>query len=108
LQEWIVLYGGNVAGADVILIIGHWAAMAIRGLVRKWLQRNHVEDTPISFAASLPYAVVLACVIIAALAKPGIQTASFIAEWTPPDGILKGGPFISSTPCEQGRRGKQC
>ena len=79
LQEWVVLYGVNVVGAIVILIIGRWAAMVIRALVRKVLQRNRVDETLISFAASLPYAAVMAFVVIAALAKLGIQTTSFIA-----------------------------
>ena len=79
LQEWIMLYGVNVVGAIVILIIGRWAAMVIRALVRKVLRRNRVDETLISFAASLTYAAVLAFVVIAALAKLGIQTTSFIA-----------------------------
>ena len=79
LQEWVVLYGVNVVGAIVILIIGRWAAMVIRALVRKVLQRNRVDGTLISFAASLTYAAVMAFVVIAALAKLGIQTTSFIA-----------------------------
>ena len=79
LQEWVVLYGVNVVGAIVILIIGRWAAMVIRALVRKVLQRNRVDETLISFAASLTYAAVMAFVVIAALAKLGIQTTSFIA-----------------------------
>ena len=79
LQEWVVLYGVNVVGAIVILIIGRWAAMVIRALVRKVLQRNRVDETLISFAASLTYAAMLAFVVIAALAKLGIQTTSFIA-----------------------------
>lgn len=79
LQEWIVLYGVNVVSAIVILLIGRWAAMAIRALIRKLLQKKHVDDTLISFAVNLTYAAVLAFVIIAALAKLGIQTASFIA-----------------------------
>ena len=78
-QEWIVLYGVNVVGAVLILIIGRWAAMVIRALVRKVLQRNRVDETLISFAASLTYVAILAFIVIAALAKLGIQTASFIA-----------------------------
>jgi small conductance mechanosensitive channel len=81
LQEWIVLYGVNVLAAIAILVIGRWAAMVVRAIVRKVLQRNRVDETLILFASRLTYVAVLAFVVIAALAKLGIQTTSFIAGY---------------------------
>ena len=79
LKDWIVLYGMNVLGAIVILVIGRWVAMTVRMVVRKVLRRHRVDITLVSFAANIAYAAVLAFVVIAALGRLGIQTTSFIA-----------------------------
>ncbi|HET57127.1 MAG TPA: mechanosensitive ion channel [Deltaproteobacteria bacterium] len=79
IQAWAALYGFRVIGAVAILAIGYYAAKAIRSLIRRILEKNHVDEMLISFTASVTYVAILAFVIIAALGKLGIQTASFIA-----------------------------
>ena len=79
LQEWIILYGLKVIAALAIIIIGRFAAISIRGLIRRLLQKRYVDETLISFIASVSYVGIMAFVIIAALGKLGIQTASFVA-----------------------------
>ena len=79
LQEWIALYGLKVIAAVVILVIGRFAAKGIRAIIRRMLQKGHVDETLVSFVSSLCYVAIMAFVIIAALGQLGVQTASFVA-----------------------------
>ncbi len=79
LQDWVVQYGLKVLAAILILIIGRYAAKAIRELIRRALQKGRVDETLVSFVSSLCYVAIMAFVIIAALGKLGVQTASFVA-----------------------------
>jgi small conductance mechanosensitive channel len=78
LQEWIVLYGLKVVAAIAIFLIGGWAAKVIRAIIRRMMKRARVDDTLISFVASLSYVGIMAFVIIAAIGQLGVQTASFV------------------------------
>ncbi len=72
-------YGLQVIGAIVILIVGRIAAGIGRNLVKKLLIKAKQEASIVSFVGSLSYVAILAFAILAALAKFGIQTASFVA-----------------------------
>jgi small conductance mechanosensitive channel len=79
LQEWIVLYGLKVIAALAIIVIGRFAAIGVRSLVRRLLKKSLVDETLVSFITSVSYVAIMAFVIIAALGQLGIQTASFVA-----------------------------
>ena len=79
LQEWIVLYGLKVIAAVAIIVIGRFAAIGLRSLVRRLLKKSLVDETLVSFITSVSYVAIMAFVIIAALGQLGIQTASFVA-----------------------------
>jgi small conductance mechanosensitive channel len=79
LQEWIVLYGLKVVAAIAILVLGRIAAGIIRGVVRRLLRKSKVEETLVSFFTSGTYVAIMAFVVIAAISRLGVQTASFIA-----------------------------
>jgi small conductance mechanosensitive channel len=79
LQEWITLYGLKVVAAVLILVIGTIASKIIRSITRRVLRKGRVDETLISFITSLSYIGLMAFVIIAALGKLGVQTASFVA-----------------------------
>jgi small conductance mechanosensitive channel len=72
-------YGLKIIGAIIILIVGRIAAGAVRSIVRRILNRAKVDATVVTFFATLAYFLVLTFTIVAALAKFGIQTASFVA-----------------------------
>jgi small conductance mechanosensitive channel len=78
-QELIALYGLNIVGALLILLIGRWAAKIVRKVIQNVMLRTKVDTTLISFVASLSYVALLAFVILAVLGQLGIQTTSFIA-----------------------------
>ena len=77
--NWVANNGMNVVYALVIYIVGVWAAKIIRRIVTRIMHRRKVDPTLIPFTVNLLYAVIIVFVVIAALAKLGIQTASFVA-----------------------------
>jgi len=70
-------YGLKIIGAIIIIIVGRIIAGAARNVVRKVLSKQ--DPSIISFVGSLVYILVLVFAVLAALAKFGIQTASFVA-----------------------------
>lgn len=73
--EW----GLKVLGAVVIVIVGRWLALAVRKGLAASLNRSKLDETLVRFLCSLAYIGLMTFVVIAALSKVGIQTASFIA-----------------------------
>jgi small conductance mechanosensitive channel len=72
-------YGLKIIGAILILIFGRMAAGLARRIVRRLLVKSNTDETIISFVASLVFILVMAFAVVAALAKFGVQTASFVA-----------------------------
>ncbi|MCF7957526.1 MAG: mechanosensitive ion channel [Phycisphaerae bacterium] len=79
ITTWATTSGLKLVIALVILIIGRWVAIFIKGIVIKIMKKRKVDGTIISFVGSICYFLLLGFVIIAAMAKAGIQTTSFVA-----------------------------
>jgi small conductance mechanosensitive channel len=79
LQSFIVTYGLNILGAIIIFVIGRWAAGLASRLLKKVLTKANVDESLVKFAGSLVYIGVLVFAALAALARLGIETTSFIA-----------------------------
>jgi small conductance mechanosensitive channel len=76
---WLTNYGLKILGAVLILILGRFAAGIGRKAIRNVLEKSKTDPTIISFMGSLVYILILTFAVLAALAKFGVQTASFIA-----------------------------
>ncbi|MEA2068582.1 MAG: mechanosensitive ion channel [Verrucomicrobiota bacterium] len=74
-----VEYGMKALGALAIIIIGMWVAKLLKKLVVKLMEKGNVDPSLISFVASLAHVALQAFVIIAALEKLNVKTASLIA-----------------------------
>ncbi len=72
-------YGLKIVGAVIILIVGRIVAGFGRRIVRRLMEKAKTDPAVISFAASLTYILIITFAVLAALAKFGIQTASFVA-----------------------------
>jgi len=72
-------YGLKVVGAILILIVGRVAAGILRKIVRAVMEKAKTDESIISFASSLTYILVMTFTVLAALAKFGVQTTSFVA-----------------------------
>ncbi len=76
---FLTAYGLKIIGAIIILILGRIAAGIGRSICRKVLSKTKTDPSIISFVGSLAYVIILVFAVLAALAKFGIQTASFVA-----------------------------
>ncbi len=72
-------YGLKLVGALLIFFIGRWAAGLAANLADKYMLKANLDKTVVTFLHNVIYSVLIAFVIIAALSKVGIQTASFVA-----------------------------
>ena len=79
IMLFITKYGLQVIGAIIILILGRIAAGIGRSIVSRIMGKSKVEPTVTAFVSSLVYFLILVFAVLAALAKFGIQTASFVA-----------------------------
>ncbi len=79
LISFAAAYGLKIIGAVLILIAGRIAAGIGRSLVRKMLKKANTDPSVISFVCSLVYTLIIVFALVAALAKFGVETASFIA-----------------------------
>ncbi len=72
-------YGLKIIGAIITLILGSFAAGLGRKVVNNLLKKAKTDPSIISFVSRLTYILILIFSLIAALAKFGIQTTSFVA-----------------------------
>ena len=75
----ITTYGMRIIGAVLILIIGRFVSGILGSLVKKALTRTNVEHSLIGFLVNLTKIGVNVFAVIAALAKFGVETTSFVA-----------------------------
>ena len=76
---FVTMYGLKIIGAILILIVGRIGAGVGRKSVIKALEKSKTDPAVTSFVGSLTYFLILTFAVLAALAKFGIQTASFVA-----------------------------
>ncbi len=79
IYDFVVAYGIKIIGAILILIVGRIIAGLIRKGVLRGLNKTNMDVVLVTFFGHLVYYGIMAFVILAALAKFGIQTASFVA-----------------------------
>jgi small conductance mechanosensitive channel len=79
LVDLIVNSGLRIIIALAIFVVGKWVATRIRGVVGKAMKKKEVEPTLINFVTNFVYIGLMVFVILAALGKLGVQTASFVA-----------------------------
>ena len=86
LQEWLVTmkeraleFLPSLAAAIAILIIGWIVARVVTGILRRALTRSKIDGTLVKFLCSCVYMVLMAFVLISAITKLGVSTASFVA-----------------------------
>lgn len=81
IAEWkdvLTEVGLNILFALAIFIVGRWVAKAVQRFVRAVLDRKAVDPTIGAFVEHLVYVTLLVFVILAALGRLGIETASFV------------------------------
>ncbi|MBN2447305.1 MAG: mechanosensitive ion channel [Phycisphaerae bacterium] len=79
LQEFVAAHGPKVLAALATLIIGWIIARILTSVARRFMTRAKVEATLTGFACNLIYMGLLTLVIISAIGKLQVPTASFVA-----------------------------
>lgn len=74
-----ISYGAKLLVAIIIYFVGRWIARFVTDLLKKALSRSKMDDNIVQYIGNLVYAILLIFVILAAIAKLGVQTASFVA-----------------------------
>ncbi|MBM4399352.1 MAG: mechanosensitive ion channel, partial [Candidatus Cloacimonetes bacterium] len=71
--------GIKLLAAILIFIIGKWIAKTIGKVMHKAMIKSKTDETLAAFISNIVYFLLLIFVVIAAIGKLGVQTASFIA-----------------------------
>jgi len=79
LKTLLATYGLQIIAAILILVIGRYIAILLRKLIHRLLTKSNVEETLVSFVASMSYVAMMVFIVIAAMARLGIPTTSFVA-----------------------------
>ncbi|MBR9856721.1 MAG: small-conductance mechanosensitive channel MscS [Oceanisphaera sp.] len=78
-QELLIKYAVNITAALLTLIIGFMAVGMLTGGMNRVMKARKIDNTISDFVTSMLKYGLLAFVIIAALGRVGVQTASFVA-----------------------------
>jgi small conductance mechanosensitive channel len=79
IVEFVTFYGMKIVAALIIFLIGKWIAKLVRGLLRKSMEKNNVDQTLVGFLSAIAYYLLMVAVIITAVSQLGVQTTSFVA-----------------------------
>lgn len=79
LQTIGVEWGAKILAALLVLIVGMWVAKLLKKIVVRLMEKAKVDHTLTTFVANLAHVALQAFVVIAALEKLNVKTASFIA-----------------------------
>jgi small conductance mechanosensitive channel len=79
LWAYVEVYGLKLLFAIAVLILGSWVAKLIKRTMHRLLSKRNLDPMVVGFLANLTYVVLMVFVVLAALGKLGIQTASFVA-----------------------------
>ena len=78
-QSLLIGYGVNIVAAIITLTVGFMLVKMLSNAVNSLLQKRNIDNTITDFITSMFRYALLAFVIIAALGRVGVQTASFVA-----------------------------
>lgn len=78
-SDLLIQYGVNLISAVLILFIGNMVVKAIAGSVSRLLQKREMDKAVVDFISALVRYLLFIIVLIAALGRIGVQTASVVA-----------------------------
>lgn len=78
----ILNFGSNLIYALIILIIGIYLAKICRYLIKKIMNKSHIEAILTNFIARISFYTIITLTLIAVLSKLGVPTASLVGVFT--------------------------
>ena len=79
VSDFAVAYGIKIVGAIAILIVGRIIASIVGRAMGKACAKSNVDETLAAFFSRFASIAIMLFAVLAALAKFGVQTASFVA-----------------------------
>jgi len=79
LPALIIGFGGKLLVAIIIYIVGKIIARMLANVMKTVLSKGKMDSNVVQFLSNLIYGILLIFVILAAIARLGVQTTSFIA-----------------------------
>lgn len=79
LMHYVITYGPNIVAAILILLIGLWVSKLILRVAEKIMEKRKIDPLITSFITTVLHVLLVLVVLIAAISKLGVQTASLIA-----------------------------
>ena len=79
ISDFFIQNGPSIIGAIVVLIVGRIIAGIGRKLIKRILTKGDTDQAIVFFVGNITFAVILIFTVLTALAKFGIETASFVA-----------------------------
>ena len=77
--DLLIQYGVNIISAVLILFVGNLIVKAIAGSVATILKKKNIDKAVVEFIHALVRYLLFIIVLIAALGRLGVQTASVVA-----------------------------
>jgi small conductance mechanosensitive channel len=78
-QDLLFQYSVNVLSALVILVIGNWVVKAIANALAQVLRNKEIDNAVVDFVHTLVRYLLFVVVLVAALGRIGVETASVVA-----------------------------
>jgi small conductance mechanosensitive channel len=78
-QDLLVNFAGNVVSALLILVIGNWVVKAIANAVANRMRKKEIDGAVVDFVHTFVRYLLFVVVLIAALGRIGVETASVVA-----------------------------
>lgn len=78
-QDLLVNFAGNVVSALLILVIGNWVVKAIANAVANLMRKKEIDGAVVDFVHTFVRYLLFVVVLIAALGRIGVETASVVA-----------------------------
>ncbi len=78
-SDLLIQYGVNIISALLILFIGNIIVKAVAGSISKVLEKKNMDKAVVEFVHGLVRYLLFVIVLIAALGRVGVQTASVVA-----------------------------
>jgi small conductance mechanosensitive channel len=75
----LLSWGGRLAAALLLFLIGRWAAKGLTGWFRKAVARAGVEETLARLLSNLVYILLVTLVVMTAVSTLGVDTTGFLA-----------------------------
>lgn len=78
IQVYLIPWAIKIVLALLVFFIGRWLARLVTDLTKKMMTRSKLDDMLVNFLGNIIYALLLICVVLAALSQLGLNVTSLL------------------------------